>query len=235
MTDLTIIPKPIRQDNLLVESCYSLNLNEKRLLLIGMSLISFTKIPKVDNPLSFKIKASDWINAYPDCAQPYRDMKRASNSLLPKHVTFKQSHKIVDKINWLEKCRYNDGDGSIEITFTYSISLYLAGMVDKFTQYDFLSVQKFNSVYSIRLFELLSQFKSTGFRVDTIESLRFSLDCVAQNPLWNDFNRRIIKPAVKEINDKTQYVVTYKTVCTGKKVVAVRFSFSEKLQGDLFK
>lgn len=232
--------KVVTQDNALIEASYGLTLNEKRLVLIGISKTDPTVWPSKGSSLTFTVTAQDWQEAYPDTLEPYRDMQRAATSLQTKSVRFRHDRQAnglngIPYKNWTEGVTYFKQAGRIEVIFGVTISHYLQGMIEQFTSYDLLSIQKLVSIHSIRLFELISQYKSTGFRVETLDDLAFSLNVVGSYPLWNDFNRNVLKRAVKEINAKSDYLVKYEPVKKGRKVVAVRFSFRDNTQKDLFK
>lgn len=227
--------KVVTQDNALIEACYGLTLNEKRLLLIGISKVNSTAFPNKSEPLSFTVTVQDWQEAYPESEQPYIDLKRASKELIGRAVTFRPKEKQTRIVNWCDSVTYFEGEARIELRFGWTMSHYLQGMIEQFTSYDLLSIQKLTSVHSIRLFELLSQFKATGYRVESLDSLKFSLNVSDSYPLWNDFNRMVLKKAVKEINAKSNYKVTYKPVKQGRRVEAVKFFFKEDTQADMFK
>lgn len=227
----------VTQDNALIEACYNLTLNEKRLVLVGIGKIDSRRMPNRGKPLSFMVTAEEWKIAYPDSKNPYQEMKRAISDLSKKTVKFRKGVREDDDfVNWTDSGTvYAKGKGAVKLTFGYTISHYLQGVFEKFTSYDLLSVQKLNSVYSIRLFELLSQYKSTGWRTETLDNLRFSLGLTDSLPNWNDFNQQVLKRGIKEINEKSIYKVEHKPVKKGRKVVAVEFLFKENLQSDLFK
>jgi len=225
----------VTQDNALIEASYGLTLNEKRLVLIGIGKVNSELMPSTKEPLSFTVTSQDWTDAYPDSTEPTKDMGRAAKELQSRSVTFRPKLGIRESVNWCDSVKYYDGEGRLVIKFGWTMSHYLQGMIEQFTSYDLLSIQKLVSIHSIRLFELISQYKSTGFRVETLENLKFSLNIANSYPLWNDFNRVVLKKAVKEINAKSDYLVKYESVKQGRKVVAVRFTFRDNKQKDLFK
>lgn len=226
--------KVITQDNTLIEACYGLTLNEKRLLLIGISKINSQQMLNRNEPLSFEVTAQDWLDAYPDSTNPARDMELGFKDLRNRGVTFKTRGR--DKyILWLDSTDHYYNEGRVRLNFGWTMSEYLQGMLDCFTTYDLLSIQKLTSIHSIRLYELLSQYKTHGFRVSTLDDIKFSLNLAGCYPLWNDFNNKVLKKAVKELNDKSNYKVSYEPIKKGKKVHAVKFYFTEEQQTDLFK
>jgi plasmid replication initiation protein len=227
--------KVVTQDNALIEAAYGLTLNEKRLVLIGIGSVNPTVMPNKNEPLGFTVTVQDWLEAYPDSEAAYRDMQRAAKDLQSRSVTFRPKTGIRDSVNWCDSVRYYEGEARISIKFGWTMSHFLQGMMEQFTSFDLLSIQRLTSIHSIRLFELISQYKSTGYRRETLEDLKFSLNVSGSYTLWNDFNRQVLKKAVKEINAKSDYLIKYEPVKHGRKVVAVEFSFRDNKQKDLFK
>lgn len=221
------------QSNELIEASYSLNLNGKRLLLLAISKINPNGMPSKTTPLSFTISASDFKDSYPDSENPYRDLKRGAKELSSKVVTFRSKTANYKTLNLTDSVEYLETEGRLILTFGYSISHHLLNLVSQFTQFDLLSVRKLSSIYSIRLFELLAQYRGTGFKVETLDNLRFSL-CVKYER-YADLKRFVIQKAVDELNAKSSFKITYEPVRTGKAVTAIKFYFVEEKQVDMFK
>jgi plasmid replication initiation protein len=84
-------------------------------------------------------------------------------------------------MNWFEEAKYYNKQGRIVDYFYRGVQVRLAGMLEQFTTIDLLAISQLNSTHAVRLYELLSQFKSTGYRVMTIDDFRFAMDCVNTN------------------------------------------------------
>jgi plasmid replication initiation protein len=52
-------------------------------------------------------------------------------------------------------------------------------------------------------------------------------------PKFADFKKRVLDAAVKELNNKTNLVIEYQTMKTGKKITAIKFDFEEAAQQKL--
>ena len=221
------------QDNQIIESCYSMTLLEKRLLLLTISKIDSTQFPKSTIPLIISVDAAEWAKYYSE-SNPWRDVKLAAKSLLSKHVTFHPKVGVEKKVNWFSSIEYHDEDGWITIEFTRPMQVRLAGMLEQFTKIDLLSVSKFKSIYSIRLYEIISQFGGTGYRVISLEDFRFSMDCQDRYRENKELIKFVVKPALKEINQKTNLKIQMENVKKGRKISAFKFIFYEDKQADLF-
>ena len=92
---------------------------------------------------------------------------------------------------------------------------------------------KLSSPYAVRLLELLlqhqniKQFKELMEikRTLTIEELRFALNVPegAYSDRINNFRKYVLDDPIKEINERTPYIVHYETIKEGRNVVAFEF------------
>lgn len=224
----------VTQHNTIIEACYSMTLNEKRLLLLGISKVDPTVFPKANEPFTFSITAKEWASHHPQ-ESPYKTLKRAAKQLRGRFVRLRPRPGIEEEINWVDYSRYIDREGRVELQFTRSMQVRLAGMLDQFTSVDLLSVNKLNSMYSVRMYELLSQFRSSGYRIMNLDDFRRLMDCVDNYPVLADLKRRVLLPAINEINLKTDLEVTATNVKSGRVVTGLEFKFKIKAQGDLFR
>ena len=222
------------QDNQIIESCYTMTLVEKRLLLLAISKIDSTKFPKASVPLVVSIDIHEWGKCY-DLQNPWQHVKNAAIKLLARHVVFHEKTGVIDRINWFARVKYHEDENKLTIQFTRPMQVRLVGMLEQFTKVDLLSVSKLKRIHSIRLYELLSQFDSTGYRIISVKDFRFAMDCIDTYKETKNLTREVIKPAIREINSKTNLTVSLETVKRGRKITAFKFIFSENEQKDLFK
>lgn len=217
----------ITQDNQIIEACFTMTLLEKRLLLLALSKINPELFPEASKPLVISVDVKEWAKYYSEI-NPWRDIRRAAVTLLGRHVTFHPKEKIIDKINWFAKVSYHQDEGWLTLEFTRPMQVRLAGMLEKFTQIDLFSVRQLTRVHSIRLYEILSQFKSTGFRNMIMEDFRFAMDCVNSYQTTKALKQFVLNPAVKEINAKSNFYVTVEDVKKGRRITGFKFDFKEK-------
>lgn len=83
------------------------------------------------------------------------------------------------------------------------------------------------SKYSNRLFELLRVHETVQELPLTLAQLRYLMD-VDEGKLerWVDLKRRVIEPAVEEVNQTKFFHVTYEPIKEGRSVARVRFCIS---------
>ena len=111
---------------------------------------------------------------------------------------------------------------------------YLTNIKKQFTSYQLKQASALRSAYSWRLLELLLRFEKTGVAEYTIEDFAVSMDATPkQRENFAAIRRKIIEPAVKELNDKDGWVIQWQPIKAGRKVAKVRFTFKRDPQGRL--
>lgn len=81
-----------------------------------------------------------------------------------------------------------------------------------------------------RLYELLRLWSRTGIEKDityTLKELREYLLLENRYDRYSDFNRRILKPAIKELNEKANLKITIEEIKEGRKVTAITFKVTD--------
>ena len=240
MSELLITPdtRKATQDNQLIEACYSMTLNEKRLLLFGISKINPSTFPDVNKPFKFEMSADEWATEFGD-DNPWRALKRTSAKLVGRTVTLHSKTTrtgVADQsiLSWFDSVDYFNKQGRIVVTFGRGIQVRLAGMLEQFTTIDLLAVSQLTSVHSVRLYELLSQFKSTGYRVISVDDFRFAMDVVNTNKGTKELKRRVLNPAIKQLNEKSDLFCTVSDVTEGRTITGFKFVFRTQEQKKLF-
>jgi plasmid replication initiation protein len=156
----------------------------------------------------------------------YEILKYAVDKLLNTIFTIKTDRGIL-KMNVCSSALYVENEGRIDIRFTEEIMPHLCALNNKFTMYNLKEISNFNSIYTIRLYELLMQFKLTGEYVSTVDNLRYVFGCVDTLKQYGDFKKRTIQHAVDEINAQYKINLTYEEIKDVRKVVKLIFRFKK--------
>lgn len=162
MKNLTVV-----KSNKVIEAGYRLTLMEQLILLHCIAQID-SRHP-LDTEKRFEIIADNLVKLRFDNKNKYRDLKVASERLLNRIVTINNPYPDDSnvkqlKIQWVSFVEYLPDDGKIRLGFSSKIIPYLSQLSREFTRYDLEHVGNMTSIYGIRFYELLIQWKSTGFR-----------------------------------------------------------------------
>lgn len=219
----------VTQSNHLVEASYRLELIEKRVVLCLLSKID----PRKPLPKKLHLDANEYA-AFTGTNEKtaYRDLKAGALGLVGQVIRTSDIEKKKGRHQaWMDYVEYYDREGRIEANFSESIKPYITMLAARFTTMPIDEVARFKSFYAIRIFELLVQYEKFAKRQFEIDELREILQIGAkQYEKFADFRKRVIEPAIEEINEKSIYLVEWDKVTQGRKVTGVTFDFREKQQ-----
>ena len=165
----------------------------------------------------------------------YQRMKEAEDTLFNRRFSFYDENGKLVKSRWIQQVRYLDDEGAIELVFTLAVVQGISridGVKEFFTQYLLSQTAQLNSVYSARLYELLIQWGSTG-KVPIIDlgDFREQLGIgVNEYQRMHHFKARVLEPAIKEINEKTDIKAEYEQHKKGRVISGFSFKFKKKPQ-----
>jgi plasmid replication initiation protein len=217
------------------------NLNDYQVFL---QLIS--KLGKVDINGTYKqpqdleriqtITAKEFSNAFGiDLSTAYGVLKRAGKRLADTSLTLQQPE--LNEIWSIPVCRvtkYNTKEGSLTIEFNDLIMPYLSQIKQKFVLYNLKEIANFGSLYSTRLYELIQEFKDTGYILKSVSQLRDIFAVGKKFKLYADFKKYTFLHAINEINSQYEDMnLRFEELKEGRRVVSIRFEFtpSHKAQG----
>ena len=110
------------------------------------------------------------------------------------------------------------------VTFEIPLLLkpFLLELKKNFTMYPLLYIPKLKSSYSIRLYELLYQYKTIGHRTFDLEDLQKKVG--SEYELYGDFKRKVLGIAQRDLEEHTDIRFEYKEIKNVRKVSAIKFS-----------
>jgi len=218
--------------NDLNEASYHLRLDVKRLIYSAVAQLN----PQKDMPDKIKIEATDFAEQWGiDKKKVYEQLKEAKSGLFDSKIKIRNEKSGRD-VRWIYESEYHDGEGYVTISFSPTVKPYLCNLKSHFTSYQLVELKQFKSSYTIRLYEAMMQYKKNGWINRSIDEWRdfFGVED-GKYPAWYELSRRVIKPAIKEINQKTNYEVTAETKKRGRRISRLILYFGESEQPDMFK
>ncbi len=235
----------ITMSNALTRAGHGLTLAEKRIVMMAVSKIDSTKpINPAEAPRT-KITAAEYAEECGlDISTAYQQLQSAAKHLYNRSVMFYEpAHKRDSKpitppitvMRWVGQVDHEPGEGWVELHWWPPIMKHLMGLKKQFTSYQLQQASALRSVYSWRLLELLTRFESTGWAEYTIEDFAASMDATdKQRADFAAIRRRIIEPAIKELQEKDGWLIDWQPIKAGRRVKALRFEFKRNPQTSLF-
>lgn len=217
------------KSNALIEASYKLTLQEQRVLLMCIGKLN----PQDEQPeKKFQLTANEFFLAFPDMGKENaeRHLQSAIDRLWDRSIIINWKDK-KEEIRWIQgRAKYFTGEGKIELVFSDLIMPYLTQLKGQFTSIAVKNVSALKRTYSIRIYELLMQFKKTGDRLISVDDFRSMLGLEEKYSQFKRLNDDVIKPAIQELNEKSDLMILVDTVKKGRRVVALHFQFKEDKQ-----
>jgi plasmid replication initiation protein len=223
----------VRKHNELIEAKYKLSLNEQRLILNLITIIS----PDDDDFADYVIRASDVAEMFGVHDKDfYVKIQDAVKTLMTRTVDISKDD-VVELVHWFSNIRYVKGSGKISVRFDKALRPYLFQLKDHFTQYQIGAIAQFKSSYSVRFYELLKvkEFQGKGgqfYRVFSIEDIRKYMQLEKNEySVFQDLKKRVIAPALKEIDEHSDLgIIQVDYIKKGKSIAEVKITVEPKKQ-----
>jgi plasmid replication initiation protein len=209
--------------NKLVEARYKLTLNEQRIILSALTMIS----PDDEEFGTYTLEDKHFKEKYG--VNNYLEIEEAVKRLRTRKIVFEDENGDLIDANWVSAAKYYKKRNKTTIEFPRMLKHYLLQLRDNFTWYRESNLYETKSSYTIRIFELCRQYRKIGKRTITIKRIKEILQIPADEyALFGHFNDRVLKVAKKQINSGTEIKISYIPIKEGRKVVAVEFTIQKQ-------
>ncbi|AJE23482.1 RepB family plasmid replication initiator protein [Azotobacter chroococcum] len=229
------MPKDLQvvKSNHIISASYRLSVIEQRIILCCIAQVC--RDETITDEVLYSVRASDLAELCgTDMRRAYRDLAEAAERLYERRITIlfepdgkpRAARKRLTR--WVQDVDYIEGEGRIELRFGKTILPFLTGLTEHFTRYQLSAVARMTSAHAIRLFELLAQYGSVGEREISLEQLQEWLQLEGNYSMFADLKRRVIEPAVAQVNEHSPLAVKWEQRKTGRKVTHLVFTFGPK-------
>ena len=224
----------VSKSNTLIEASYTLNLVAQRLIVLAIiKARNQGELSKVGG--IHRITAIEY-RAYFGCALPmaYESLQSACKSLYESEFVWlgkdEQGDPQKNTSRFVQRATYNEGKGFVEVMFGNDIIPLITRLSKEYTEYELIQIRNLNSVYALRVFEMLMQWKILGKTpLVTVEDLRSRLGIAGhQYKLMSNFKKRVLDLAINEINEHADITASYKQHKQGKAITGFTFTFKKK-------
>ena len=165
-----------------------------------------------------------------DIDNSYRFLHKACKKLMKTSILLEKIElDEIWEINVCSTAKYNKKEGRITVKFTDDIMSYLAQVRQKFVLYNLKEIAKFGSLYTTRLYELLQEFKETGWMLKSVDQLREVFVVGNKFKTYNNFKQKTFAHACQEINNNYDMGLRFEELKEGRKIVAVKFFFKQTI------
>jgi plasmid replication initiation protein len=216
----------IIQHNKLVESRYRLSLQEKRVVLWIISQIK----PDDDDFTKHTISIRDFQKITGVSGNNmHKEIAKITMSLIQRGLSIRDlKNDTLLQVSWLNSAYYHYQEGLVELKIAQELKPYLLQLKEQFTVVSLPDVMGLQSMYAVRMFELLKQYQSLGVREINLIDLR---ECcgisLSHYKKFSHLKEKVLEAAKREINEKTDIFISYEAVKTARKITSIRFSIKK--------
>ena len=244
--------RKVVEHNALIQSVAKMQKTALKMFELAVSCIDTENLPENNTVYLSKKELFSFFEV--SSSSKHSQFKEAIE-LMQKQAYFKiKSNKALgieyESIVPIPYVKWNDYNDEVLIRFSPEIMPYLINLKAEFTQYKISELQKLNSKYSLILYRWLSmqynQYEhysvKGGRRAEQVEAyrnpsisiqeLRTITDTVSDFKRFFDFEKRVLKNAVEEINAHTSFNVTYEKRKAGRSIDSIIFHIEKKHQAD---
>lgn len=231
----------VNMSNALTRSAHSLNLSEKRI--IAACIAKTDQMPNMEKVQQrgawlVRLSAIDYAQTFDiglDAA--YEQLQAGAENLFKRYITTtRQTRKgpEIYRFVWVGGVRYHHGEGWIELDWFHEVVPHLFNLKSDFTKYKLKQASALRSAYSWRLFELMQSWQDTGRYEASIEDFCVAMEVPESYPKnFKLVRTRVIEPAVQELIEKNNMLITWSTKNSGRKVIGLEFKFKPNPQQSL--
>jgi plasmid replication initiation protein len=224
-----LIASEIADSKTLLHSRYSLSKDEGRVILMCSERMKRDETLNKDGEYWFTV--SDYCDVFNITrSEALKDIKEAVNKLSERWIQVKNSY-TGDEISmrWIGKKMRNVKQGKFGVVFWPELLPYLYDLSDQLNS-PLAWLADMNNESNRKFLRWINEAVSTGETelLKTVDEIRYGLDIreVQSYKIYNNLKRRLIEPAIKNINDCTTLNVKFEELKVGRKVNEIRFTWT---------
>lgn len=218
--------KVVKANTIVQRAKYDLNLQELKILAFLFSMIK----PSDAVGTSYTFKMTDFCRVSGISQRSgtyYTQIKKALKGLADKSFWAVDDQGREVLIRWVDDVTVDRNRSSITVMFHKTIEKYIHGLFENFTEYTLLATLPMKSAYSFRLYEIVKSYAHMKKHKIDIDLLKQQL--MAQRyENFKDFRKKVLTPALNEINAYTDLAVNYDVEKSGNKVVGLIFFMAKR-------
>lgn len=216
------------QWNPIINGEYDLTLREFRLILWmafdGTSVDALEGIHLVNVQIFLELFSSG--------NETYGSIKNIANSLPEKYIRiWNAPENKTECYRWVSHAKYFDQKGYAEFQFSDELIPHLIEWKRHFTKYACKYAHKLTSAHAVRLYICLKKYVTVGEKTIDVSVLRRMLGVQEhQYKLYAEIKKSILIISQREINQQTDIQFDFVEQKRGRRITAIRFLVSRKIQ-----
>lgn len=217
----------VTKSNYLLEARYKLPVQAQKLVLACLGKID----PRNEIPREIIMTASEFSELMGiDIKNAHRELYKAADKLYQSDILIHENGEEIE-LRWVqEKAKKLKGEAAVRLVWSDRVLRYISQIRGNFTSYKLRNIADLQSAHSIRIYELLMRFTDTGDREIFLDDFKSILGISDKYPEFKVLNRDVIKLAIKELNQRSDLIITCTPIKRGRTVEKLRFEFKKSKQ-----
>lgn len=207
----------VKQDYKLVNAKYKLNTSEIKFIMTVLAQINMND-KEFD---TYEIKVSE-LEEKLQAEQNETRLKQFAKQLMSKPLEVPTDTGWI-VFNWFSKIQYIRGQAKFIVRIDGDLKPYLLDLKKRFVKYNLQYILPLTSNYSIRIYQLLKEYEKATKRTFTVDELMNTLQVPASLKRYDNFKRKILKVAEKELLEHCDIFFEYEEIKEGKRVNEILF------------
>jgi len=213
----------VRQNDIVQKARYKLDLVQQKTLMYLISKINSMKDVEFQE-ITVDLKDLCEIMGITYNGRSLKDFQDAIQKLSDKSLWVDTGTQLI-LMRWLQRVIIDKGSTMVTVKFDELMAPYLLQIQNKFVQYKLVNVLPMKSQYSLRLYELIKSHETQGKWTVILDDLRKDLfvENIPTYADYRDFKKRILDPAIIEICNFTDLMVSFEPKRKDRKIYSLTF------------
>ena len=155
------------------------------------------------------------------------NLSKAADELMSQKVKIMSGDNYI-QFHWFDKAVVNEKEHFIHLRLNQDLKEHLLNL-EKYVKGDLKSFLSLKSKYSKRIYTIACQYlkmKKVTLNLSELQDILELSDSIKSK--YSNFKDRVLKQAIKEINESSDINISYKEIKTGRAVTKIEFIVSKK-------
>jgi plasmid replication initiation protein len=214
----------VKQGYQLINARYKLNTNEIKFIMLVIAQIDIDDIEFK----SYDVKVSE-LDKRLSSNIGYTRLKNFTKDIMSKPFSIDTDFGF-QTFNWFSGITYYERTGLFSVRISNDLKPYLLELKSRFVKFNLQYILPLSSSYSIRLYQLFKEYEKLTRRTFTVIELQELLQVPKSLKIYDNFKRKVIKVAEKELIENCDIFFEYEEIKQGRKVTELLFRIKPNKQ-----
>jgi len=218
--------KWVVMQNTITQAFKDMTIDEKRLVILASASVRLTEATE-QKPVEVVVSDFQKIPGVEE-KSAYSQMREASKKLMKRSFLYDDKNGVETEVQWIIRSKYYSGCVTMFFTDEVIQLLKVFDSLNPYTKYLKEDVLSLRRMYSIDLYHLAKKYQGMGGFTISLDEYRQELGTPKSYKRINNLKDNAVDAPIKEINEKTDIIISYENVKRSKEVVGLKFKVKAK-------